>query len=564
MERETKRQLEAYRRSDAGPIENNLIDELASGELDRAEFLRRGAMFGLSAATIGAALRAFGEAPLARAGVLSPAAGGRLRLGINPPPTKGLDPHTYADVGGLATGGIAGEFLARSTQSLTLTPELATSWKPNGNASVWTFTLRSGVKFQSGQTMDADDVVATFKRLVDPNSGSQALSAFKGVLSPDGVRKVDSQTVEFRLDAPTASFPYLASSTTYQAIILPASYQLGTFEKTPQATGAFRFVSYTPGVGAKFDRFPGWWGGQAPLDGVDVTYYSDDAAAVNALLGNQIDLINISFATGRSLINNKNVQLFAARTSTHREVPMRVDLDNPLKDWRVRQAIALTLDRPQIVKRLFSTYADVGNDSPFAPVYPSTDKSVPQRHKDLRLARQLMEAAGFPKGFSITLTTEKVGEIPQLAQIIQQSARQIGIKMTLTILTSTAYFAGSQTGPPSGWGATPWLNAPMTITDWGNRAVPNVFLTAALKSKGVWNAAHYSSRKFDRLANAYVAAIALSDQRKAAGEIERLLLHDTPVLFPYFYNVLDAASKKVRGYKVSPVGQFYLSRTSLA
>jgi peptide/nickel transport system substrate-binding protein len=112
---------------------------------------------------------------------------------------------------------------------------------------------------------------------------------------------------------------------------------------------------------------------------------------------------------------------------------------------------------------------------------------VPQRKKDLRLARQLMDAAGFSKGFSITLTTERVGEIPQLAQIIQQSVRQIGIKMTLKILTSTAYFAGSQTGPPSGWGATPWLNAPMTITDWGNRAVPNVFLTAALKSKGVWS-----------------------------------------------------------------------------
>ncbi len=92
MERETKRRLEAYRRNEAGPIENSLIDELANGELDRAEFIRRGAMFGLAATTIGAGLRVFGEAPLARAGVLSPAAGGRLRLGINPPPAKGLDP----------------------------------------------------------------------------------------------------------------------------------------------------------------------------------------------------------------------------------------------------------------------------------------------------------------------------------------------------------------------------------------------------------------------------------------------------------------------------------------
>src|SRR5207247_6227742 len=164
--------------------------------------------------------------------------------------------------------------LVRSTDKLTLIPELATSWKPNKNASVWTYALRRGVKFQTGQEMKADDVVTTFKRLVDANSGSQALSAFKGILSPAGVRKVDDFTVAFHLDAPTASFPYLTSSTTYQAIILPANHALGTFEKTPQATGAFKLVSYTPGVGAPFQRYDGWCNGRAPLDGVDLKYFS--------------------------------------------------------------------------------------------------------------------------------------------------------------------------------------------------------------------------------------------------------------------------------------------------
>ncbi len=267
MDRETRRRLEEFRHNEAGPVENALIDDLATGELDRAEFLRRATIFGLSASAIATALAAFGEAPLAFAGTTRGSAGGRLRLGCIPPPAHGLDPHTYADTGSLVTGNVAGEMLVRSTNKLTLIPELATSWKPNKDASIWTYTLRRGVKFQTGQEMKADDVVTTFKRLVDPNSGSQALSAFKGVLSPDGVRKVDDYTVQFHLDAPAASFPYLTSSTTYQAIILPANYQLGSFEKTPQCTGAFRLVAYTPGVGATYERFGGWWGGQAPLDG---------------------------------------------------------------------------------------------------------------------------------------------------------------------------------------------------------------------------------------------------------------------------------------------------------
>src|SRR3989440_2065704 len=385
------KEIEEYRRKEAGPLEGTLIDEFVDGDMDRSTFIRRASVLGLSMTTIGAALKAFGHAPLAQASRGIAVAGGRLRLGIVPPPVTGLDPHTYKDTGGLVTGGIAGQSLTRAPQSLTLLPELATSWSPNGNASIWTFKLRSGVKFQSGQSFGADDVVATYDRLTDPNSGSQALSAFKGVLSPGGTKKIDNLTVEFHLDAPTANFPYLSSSTTYQGILLPANYKLGTFEKTPQTTGAFKLVAYNPGVSAKYERNASWWGGNAPVDGVDVTYYSDDSAIISALLGGQIDLINqINFVTGRALFTNPNVQIFNARGATHRQVCMRVDAKNPLKDYRTRQAIALSLDRKAIVKTLFNNFADVGNDSNFAPLYPSTDKRVPQRHKDLKTAKKLM------------------------------------------------------------------------------------------------------------------------------------------------------------------------------
>lgn len=568
MNRDMMRHLDEFRRDEAGPLENALFDDLASGEMDRQEFIRRASVLGLSLSAIGTALGAFGlPAPaFAGTGGGQGRVGGRLRLGIIPPPVAaGLEPHTYRNIGDLQTGGIAGEFLTRATPNLTLLPELATSWRPNANATVWTYKLRPGVKFQSGQSFGADDVVATYNRLSDPNSGSQALSALKGVLSPGGTKKIDNLTVEFRLDAPTASFPYLTSSTTYQAILLPADYRLGTFEKDPQTTGAFRLVSYRPGVGARYERNPGWWGGRAPLDGVDVTYYSDDSAVVSALLGNQIDLVGqVNFATGRALFNNPNVQIFKARGATHRQVPMRVDAKNPLKDPRVRRAIALTLDRPAIIKTLFNNLADIGNDSPFAPVYPSTDKSVTQRAKNLKLARQLMAKAGHARGFKITLTTQQLGEIPQLAQIIQRSVKAIGIDMSLNILTPTAYFAGSQTGPPLGWGTTPWLNTYMNITNWGHRAVPNVLLTAAFQSKGVWNAAHWSNAAFDKASKDFIAAISLEDQRKFAKQMQRILLAQTPVIIPYFYNYLAAGSKRVTGYRADAQATIYVSRTSLA
>jgi peptide/nickel transport system substrate-binding protein len=565
MDHDKMMRLEEYRRTEAGPLEATVIDEFVDGEMDRTTFIRRASVVGLSMSMIGAALEAFGHTGIAKAATAVASAGGRLRLGVVPPPVTGLDPHTYKDTGGLVTGGIAGEFLTRATQSLTLLPELALSWKPNGDASVWTFKLRSGVKFQSGQAFGADDVVATYDRLTASDTGSQALSAFKGVLSPGGTKAIDNLTVEFHLDAPTANFPYLTSSTTYQGILLPANYKLGTFDKTPQTTGAFKLTAYNPGVSAKYERNANWWGGTAPLDGVDLTYYSDDSAIISALLGGQIDLINqINFVTGRALFNNSSVQIFNARGATHRQVCMRVDAKNPLKNYKARQAIALSLDRKAIVKTLFNNFADVGNDSNFAPLYPSTDKTVPQRHKDLAAAKKLMAQAGHPRGFKITLTTEKTGEIPQLAQIIQRSVKALGIDMQLNIETATAYFAGTQDGPPLGWGNTPWLNAPMNITDWGHRAVPNVVLTAAFRSKGIWNAAHYSNAKFDKALSSFLGAIALKDQQKYEKQMQEILLHDTPVIVPYFYNFLSAGNKKVTGYKADAQGTVFLSHTSIA
>ena len=94
--------------------------------------------------------------------------------------------------------------------------------------------------------------------------------------------------------------------------------------------------------------------------------------------------------------------------------------------------------------------------------------------------------------------------------------------------------------------------------------MPNVYLTSSLMSKGVWNASHYSNKRFDRLAKSFIAAISLKDQRKYAKQLEELLLHDTPAIYPYFYFQLGGGRKRVRGYYADPQGAVYLSHTSLA
>jgi len=139
------------------------------------------------------------------------------------PPTAAPNPVTMYDAGTIATVQQVCEYLAWVENDLSLRPVLAQSWSSDPAGKVWTFKLRAGVTFNNGKAFGADDVVATFKTLTNPKSGSAALSNFAGILGPAGIEKVDAQTVRFNLDRAFVDFPYLVASTNYNAVILPAS-----------------------------------------------------------------------------------------------------------------------------------------------------------------------------------------------------------------------------------------------------------------------------------------------------------------------------------------------------
>src|SRR5215475_193805 len=339
---------ELRRRSSAA--ENDLIDELRAGHIGRREFLRHGTVLGMSAPLLLAALGGAGSLVVPRA-ARAATAGGTVRV-AQTTPSGAIDPVTVPDSGGVIMLCQTGEYLALSAGDLRLRPVLAESWKPNQDGSVWTFTLRKGVKFHNGKTMSADDVVATIDRLADPKNSSNALSAFKGTLSSGGTKKVDDLTVEFHLDAPNGNFPYLVSSDNYNAIIVPADYA-GDFEKNFIGTGPFKLEKYTPKVGASFVRNDDYWGPKALPDRTEWIFYQDLQAGVLALQGNLVDIITqVPVQGGQAVLNDPKFQIISERTSAHQQVHMRCDMA-PLDDARVRRAIALCLDREKLVKGLF-------------------------------------------------------------------------------------------------------------------------------------------------------------------------------------------------------------------
>jgi peptide/nickel transport system substrate-binding protein len=528
-------------------VRRSLLDDYCAGRIGRRAFLRYAALLGIAAPTFGTSTAREARAAGTRSAPLT--------VGMAVPVGR-IDPLTVADTGGICMLCQTGEYLAVSDPELNLVPVLAESWQPNADGSVWQFKIRRGVKFHDGRTLTSADVVATMERLADPANGSIALSAFAGTLSKGGTRALDANTVRFELDAPNGSFPYLVSSDNFNAIILPADYA-GGFEGNFNGTGPFRLETYTTKARASFVRNDQYWGAKAIPERVLFSFYDSIQAQVLAMQGGQLDvLLHVPVQGSQALLADPRLRVAALKSSAHEQVHMRTDR-GAFADKRVRRAIALCLNRENLVRGLFRGRASLGNDSPFAPIFAVTDTTVPQREQDLAKARELLAAAGVPNGFKATLSTERFQELPDYAVVIQNAVRKIGVDLTLNVEDQSAYYGRAL------FGSSDWLDSQMGIEDYAHRGVPNTVLTASLGSKGTFNAAHFRHGEYDRLVARYTAALDPAEQRAAARRIQELLLEETPLIIAYFYDWLSVTAKHIRGVRPTAMGQLFLAATHL-
>ncbi|MEI6001065.1 ABC transporter substrate-binding protein [Paraburkholderia bengalensis] len=545
-----KRNLFRNIRDYGDDIQNHVVDEFLAGRLSRRELLRTGSILGLW--TLGGA--GLFNAPSARAATSSVAT---IRVG-HPMPSGAIDPLTAFDVASPALLNQSGEYLVNAnSETVSLQPALASSWRPNSSGTIWTFKLRSGVRFQNGQPLTAADVVATFDRLTDPDTGSAALGTFKGVLSKGGTQARDAETVEFHLESPNGSFPWYVSSDTVNAVILPSNFK-GAYEGSFIGTGPYRIEHFQPRVGASFVRNESYWGQKASVPRVEFKFYGEQQGQLLAMQGREVDVLTRFTAHGGlALLNNPEFKILGTRSSTHRQIHMRTD-QGVFKDKRVRQAIALSLDRDAMVRGLLGGRGVVANDNPFAPVFPTFDPSIPQKPKDVNGAKALLAAAGFSYGFSTTLTTESFLEMPDLAVVVQNAAKSIGANIALRVESQEAYYGKGVTGKSD------WLDSPMGMTDYGHRGVPDSFLRSPLMTGGAWNAAHFANPQYDELVKSYMSTLEVQQQKRIAGRIERLLADETPVIIPYFADSLVVTRANLDGVRFSAMAQLYLDQAKFA
>ena len=535
----------------------HLVEQVKNGKMTRRQLLVRASVFGFSATAAGRLLTACGgsasNSPTPAASTSAsagPVKGGTLKVVI-PPPIKSIDPVTIYDQGGIVLAYQFTEYLIDLDNKNALKPKLALSWSsPDGK--VWTFKLRQGVKFNDGSPFEAADVVASIERVIDPKSGSGALAALAGILSPGGTKAIDTYTVEFNLDKPFADFPYLVSASSYNTAMLPRNYA-GDFVKKPVGTGPWLLKEYVTGQKCTAVKNPNYWGKDAAgnqlpyLDSVEYALVEDASAANLQLQSGTVDVqAQTVFQGAQALFGDASLRVDTYPSSGIRELAFNID-KAPWQDKRLRQAVAYCLDRKAINQALYAGRSIVGNDTFWEPeVFPGSPTPTP-RDQDYDKAKQLLAAAG-KSSLDITLTVAKYLENPQYAQLIQAQCKPAGINVTINQISYNAYYAGTSSN-------TPWLNAAMDITEWGSRPTPGVFAQAMLLPSSAWSSSHWNNQDFLTSFNQYQATTDEASRTTLATKLSGIQQDETPIVVAFYITQLRTQKKNVMG--IQGPGSFY-------
>ena len=382
-----------------------------------------------------------------------PKRGGNFRLGVTGGGSKdimdGQNIITKPDQARLMT---AFETLLLFDENYQLTTNGLAESVTQDNPKQYTIKLRQGIEFQNGKTMTADDVIYSFQRIGTKTNGLTGYAA-TATMDIAGMKKLDKYTVRLPLKTPDSTVPQTLGSYTFT--IVPTGYQ--AYPHPQIGTGAYKLKSFTPGQQSVHERNPNYWrSGQPYFDTVTIIDFSDSTAQVNALLGGQIDAMTDLPAWQVKVVQARSMGALVSKTGGWLPICMAIDMP-PFDDVRVRQAMRLIVDRPEMIEQVASGYGFVGNDL-YAPFDPGYDHSLPQRHQDIAQAKSLLKAAG-NANLSVDLhTTNGAAGMVETATVFANQAQAAGVK--INVINDPNYY-GNQ-----------YLKLAFSIDFWGTRALP--------------------------------------------------------------------------------------------
>mmetsp|Transcript_29411 Transcript_29411/g.57465 ORF Transcript_29411/g.57465 Transcript_29411/m.57465 type:complete len:491 (-) Transcript_29411:61-1533(-) len=313
------------------------------------------------------------------------------------------------------------EGLTRFTGDGAIVPGLAESWEISDDGLTYTFTLRSGVTFHDGTTMDADDVKFSLDRILAEDSAN----AQKGLYAAISSVTVDGpQTVTITLSEPNGNMLF---NLAWGDAVIVAPESIEDIKQTPIGTGPFKFDLWNQGDRIEMSSYDGYWGTAPALDKATFKFISDPTAAFAAVMAEDVDVFS-GFPAPENLPQFEADPRFQVLVgSTEGETILSTNNKQaPFDDLRVRQAVAHAIDRQAIIDgAMFGYGTPIGTH--FAPHNPAYVDFTGSSSFDPDKARALLAEAGLPDGFETTLHLPPPSYARRGGEIIAAQLAEVGI-----------------------------------------------------------------------------------------------------------------------------------------
>lgn len=488
----------------------------------------------------------------------NPRSGGTLTMGslLEPP---GLDPfHQGADARIRVTV-LMYQGLFYEHPSGDAKPLLAESFQVSPNQLTYTIKLRPGVKFHTGQTMTAKDVAYSYNYIRDRKNGSPGAGDFGAVSAVD---VVDDLTVRFTLSEPNVALP-MTLGNKYGAVV-PA----GTFDapdaknklnQTSVGTGPFKLVEFKPNSNVLLAKNPDYWEKGIPhLDQVNFVFLPNSASMLVALTNKRADLAVLTRPQDVRQVERVPGLKVERWPSLNQKA---LDLGSeygPLGDVRVRQAIALAIDKDEVMR------ASIGGlGQPIGTMVAAMQErwgvplaELPNQKPDLERAKKLLADAGHGSGLDLNLTTINGYDwMDPAAVTLREQLAKVGVRLAIQRVDLGVWIKNFQSKQMG-----------LTFNDWATQPDPNLlfFRHFHMAPEGAdfrnWkNAA--ASKLLDEGRNESDPA----KRRAIYTRFQKELATSVPTVMLFSADHVTVRGDKVQNYVQHPTGWYYgLARTFLA
>ena len=467
-------------------------------------------------------------------------AGGTLRTALAAP--ESLDPAFGATNTANQIATIWMDYFIRfdpTTLQLDAPNSLAEAVEVNDDGTEWTFTVRSDVQFHNGRTLTAEDIVFTYDRLRDPEIGAPTVKLYSNIT---GIEAVDDSTVVFTLENPNPDF--LLDLSDWHSRVMDS--EVNDYETEWNSTGAFLIESYSPEDRIVFTRNPNYWledknGCSLPyLDRIELIFLSEDSARVEALRSAEIDyLVLLPVPYVSPLEEDSSVTVASVSTNQHNAINMRTDRGVGA-DNRVRQALKLATDRPEILDTALLGYGILGNDTPIGPAFGEYYLDENAKERDIEAAKALLADAGYADGLEIDIFTWDLASNVDLVTVWREQVAEAGVTVNINVLPSSVFY-----------GDGTWLEADFTVVEWGMRPYPQLHLALAYECDAPWSSTHQCDEELDALIKSAASELDYDTRIKLYHDIQRILMDRGGSIIPFFKESFAAYRNVVVG--VEPI-----------